>query len=284
MRILFLSVLIILLIFATSLIPVNANEFTFSTSGDGSAGWTTEEVYRGSYSAKLNSGTGNGASAGKVSMSINWPLSSITSLSFWYRISSSSTAIPLAEMNAWPLYAREGVTFPFTADGYFSPYFIITIDVSGVTHYIISQQWAEQSAELDKWIEWKISDNALPFGGFDPTEALWHDELWTDDPVTGGAGSWPGGWEPLSFFKTTYAGSTIVSIGMAVGWWAVNEPQIVYVDSLTINGIGYDTDPNYVGGIYAPMNKLNILVPYVALIGLIGVFSTILVIRKWRKS
>ncbi len=37
-------------------------------------------------------------------------------------------------------------------------------------------------------------------------------------------------------------------------------------------------------GIYAPMNKLNILVPYVAIIGLIGVFSTILVIRKWRKS
>ena len=41
---------------------------------------------------------------------------------------------------------------------------------------------------------------------------------------------------------------------------------------------------NPVGGIYVPMNKLNILLPYVVLIGLIGVFSTILVIRKWRKS
>ena len=39
-----------------------------------------------------------------------------------------------------------------------------------------------------------------------------------------------------------------------------------------------------VGGIYAPMNRLNILVPYFALIGLIGVFSTILVNRKWHKS
>ena len=41
---------------------------------------------------------------------------------------------------------------------------------------------------------------------------------------------------------------------------------------------------NPVGGIYAPTNKLNILVTYAALIGLVGVFSTILVIGKWRKS
>ncbi len=39
-----------------------------------------------------------------------------------------------------------------------------------------------------------------------------------------------------------------------------------------------------VGGIYVPMNKLNIPVPYAALIGLIGVVSTILVVWKWRKS
>jgi hypothetical protein len=41
---------------------------------------------------------------------------------------------------------------------------------------------------------------------------------------------------------------------------------------------------NPVGGIYAPMNKLNILAPYIALVGLIGAISTIFAIRRWRKD
>ncbi len=39
-----------------------------------------------------------------------------------------------------------------------------------------------------------------------------------------------------------------------------------------------------VGGYLVPTNKLVITAPYLALFGLIGVFSTILVVRKWRKS
>jgi hypothetical protein len=39
-----------------------------------------------------------------------------------------------------------------------------------------------------------------------------------------------------------------------------------------------------VGGIYAPMNKLNILTPFIALVGLIGAISTIFAIRRWRKN
>ena len=43
-------------------------------------------------------------------------------------------------------------------------------------------------------------------------------------------------------------------------------------------------DPPPVGGYYSPVNKIAILAPYLALISLTGVFSTILAIRKWRKS
>jgi hypothetical protein len=41
---------------------------------------------------------------------------------------------------------------------------------------------------------------------------------------------------------------------------------------------------NPVGGIYAPTNRLSILTPYIALVGLIGAISTIFAIRKWRKD
>jgi hypothetical protein len=39
-----------------------------------------------------------------------------------------------------------------------------------------------------------------------------------------------------------------------------------------------------VGGIYASNDKLSILTPYIALVGLIGVISTIFAIRRWRKD
>jgi hypothetical protein len=39
-----------------------------------------------------------------------------------------------------------------------------------------------------------------------------------------------------------------------------------------------------VGGIYAPIDKLNILAPYIALVGLIGAISTIFVMVKKRKD
>ena len=100
MRIHVLSAWLIAIMFATLIMPAYAATFTFSSSGDGSAGWSTEQAYSGSQSAKLNSGTGGGASAGKVSMPYAQTLSSITTISFWYRISSASTAIPFGEMNA----------------------------------------------------------------------------------------------------------------------------------------------------------------------------------------
>ena len=39
-----------------------------------------------------------------------------------------------------------------------------------------------------------------------------------------------------------------------------------------------------VGGIYAPINKLNILAPYFALVSLIGAISMIFAIRRWYRD
>ena len=39
-----------------------------------------------------------------------------------------------------------------------------------------------------------------------------------------------------------------------------------------------------VGGIYAPTDRLSILTPFIALVGLIGAVSTIFAIRRWRKD
>ncbi|KON27902.1 hypothetical protein AC481_03180 [miscellaneous Crenarchaeota group archaeon SMTZ-80] len=46
----------------------------------------------------------------------------------------------------------------------------------------------------------------------------------------------------------------------------------------------YEEIPHSVGGIYAPNDKLNILAPYIAIVGLIGAISSIFVIRRWRKD
>jgi hypothetical protein len=44
------------------------------------------------------------------------------------------------------------------------------------------------------------------------------------------------------------------------------------------------TSAHAVGGIYAPTDKLSILTPFIALVGLIGTISTIFAIRRWRKD
>lgn len=43
-------------------------------------------------------------------------------------------------------------------------------------------------------------------------------------------------------------------------------------------------EPRPVGGIVAPVNKLDLLAPYLALIGLIAVVSTVAVIRRRREA
>lgn len=49
--------------------------------------------------------------------------------------------------------------------------------------------------------------------------------------------------------------------------------------------IEYELAPaNPVGGIYVPSDNLCILTPYIALVGLIGIISTIFAIRRWRKN
>jgi len=44
------------------------------------------------------------------------------------------------------------------------------------------------------------------------------------------------------------------------------------------------TSANAVGGFFAPTNKLVILTPYIALVGLIGAISTIFAIRRWQRD
>ncbi len=48
--------------------------------------------------------------------------------------------------------------------------------------------------------------------------------------------------------------------------------------------IGIDPPKNVVGGIYASTDKLSILTPYIALVGLIGAVSTIFAIRRCHKD
>ena len=69
-----------------------------------------------------------------------------------------------------------------------------------------------------------------------------------------------------------------------------NNPVVVsdYADTF----LQYDVTGSYaiveqsspVGGIYSPTDKLSILTPYIALVGLIGAISTIFAIRRWRKD
>jgi hypothetical protein len=48
--------------------------------------------------------------------------------------------------------------------------------------------------------------------------------------------------------------------------------------------IEYELGAHPVGGIYASTDKLNILAPFIALVGFIGAISSIFAIRRWRKD
>ena len=56
------------------------------------------------------------------------------------------------------------------------------------------------------------------------------------------------------------------------------------VEDMVFRTFGSDQSLHPVGGIYSPTDKLNILAPYIALVGLIGAISTIFAIRRWRKD
>ncbi|KON27062.1 hypothetical protein AC481_05785 [miscellaneous Crenarchaeota group archaeon SMTZ-80] len=125
----------------------------------------------------------------------------------------------------------------------------------------------------------------------------------TYDPIKHGSGaaSFGTSWtfeisHPLSSGEIGY--DFQLSIGSIVGFTiryydgSVGEshwPGIqVFAGSNTENygdiGIDPPTTTNPVGGIYAPNDKLNILTPFIALVGLIGAVSTIFAIRRWRKD
>ena len=69
---------------------------------------------------------------------------------------------------------------------------------------------------------------------------------------------------------------TIDGAGFAGRW---------FVFTVTFSDRTIETDPNpgAVGGYLAPVNKLTILLPYLTLVGMIGVASTVFVIRRRRK-
>jgi len=66
------------------------------------------------------------------------------------------------------------------------------------------------------------------------------------------------------------------------------DSDVIYTfeDDTYPRGVAYvaGTAGHPVGGIIAPVNKLGILTPYIALVGLIGAVSTIFAIRRWRKD
>lgn len=212
----------------------------------GAAAFTTEAAKSGSYSAKLSGGTDGGASYGKVQelLSTPIPLSSVTDVNFWYRISSASTAVDVTTENSWPLYVRSTNTFPLTAVGYYSPYVVLKICSvcnGSDDHFIISQIWNEPAANLNTWIQWKMTDKAVAYGGGAPTQALWHDEAFTALACGGpGTGSWPTGWCPLSAWETyaSYAGFKIVRIGIEAGEWSFTQNQVVYADLMSMTTTG----------------------------------------------
>jgi hypothetical protein len=68
-----------------------------------------------------------------------------------------------------------------------------------------------------------------------------------------------------------------VSVG---DWTQINSFDIMFRATVE----EYEEIPHSVGGIYASNDKLSILTPYIALVGLIGVASTIFFIRRWCKD
>ena len=60
-------------------------------------------------------------------------------------------------------------------------------------------------------------------------------------PVRPG-GSVPAGWGPLSYWKTTYTGYTVVAVGVGLGYFAVTGQQGAYVDDITASGTTHDLE------------------------------------------
>ena len=86
-------------------------------------------------------------------------------------------------------------------------------------------------------------------------------ELTVSSPVT-----------PMNVFTSKEVSSIILTNGQVY----ITEPDPV---SFTIQQEGLP-----VGGVVSPINKLEVLTPYIALVGLIGAISTIFAIRRWRKD
>ena len=153
----------------------------------------------------------------------------------------------------------------------------------------------------------EIGDDALQVRGNSAFEDMYVlSSSFSFDPIDHGstAAVYSSGWtfeisHPLSSGETDYdfqlsvgdiVGFTLRYYDQGVGafrnsYW----PQVlVFADSSTEDYGDIEIDPfslrNPVGGILAPVNKLNILAPYIALVGLIGIMSTIFAIRRWRKD
>lgn len=245
-----ISVLMLIsLIMATA--PVSAagsiltvRPITLQSGGDGEAIWSAES-YAGVSSVKLSSGTVANTSLGRAVVPVDIALAGIENISFWYYIDDTKTQVPNLFVT-WPVYEQEG--FAYDDEGYLSPYIVLEITDGTDTHWIISQPFGRDpdSGWTPSWEKWDITDNAPPDGTYDPEYALWHDESFTDNGGTGGSGTYPAGWEYLSFFQNTYDGYTVTKVKVVMGGWDITTNQSAYVDDLTVNGFTHELEePDY---------------------------------------
>ncbi|HEY92292.1 MAG TPA: hypothetical protein G4O17_00910, partial [Dehalococcoidia bacterium] len=198
---------------------------TLTQVGDGTAEWSMDEAYSGSYSAKLTAPTGSDYA--KVKVAVSAAFSGFTAPSFYYKIASDAVATTNDIGGTWPIYVRSGET---VTNGYLSPYPVINISDGVTDRSIVGQPWAE-STQVD-WTEW---DNTQASGIYG--EALWHDGFITDPGIGGGV---PAFWGPLSYWtETAYPTYNVVDVGIGLGFFAVTGQQSAYVDDLTINGETY---------------------------------------------
>ena len=148
---------------------------------------------------------------------------------------------------------------------------------SAMTEFSFTVTWDDTQISLDSYVE--------------------HDHGWTSYTVTtpgtdslilaasGSSYTLDASWITLTFHCINAGSSSINLENTAISYLETSPIDHTAVDGTVTQNPSPDPPSHHpVGGIYAPMNKLNILVPYVALIGLFGVLSTILINRKWRKS
>ena len=256
-----LMILSLALTMATA--PVSASELktwivrpiTLQSVDGGEAIWSAES-YAGENSVKLSSGTAAGTSLGRAVISVDITLDNIENISFWYYIDNTKSQVPNL-FNTWPVYEQEG--FTYDDNGYLSPYIVLEITDGTTEHWIISQPFGRDpdSGWTPAWENWDMTDNApeYPLGSeMDPTEALWHNESFTDNAGTGGGGAYPAGWEYLSFFQNTYDGYTVTKVKVVMGGWDITTNQGAYVDDLTVNGFTYELEEPDFSTIQAAIN------------------------------